>query len=234
VTVEGLWDLENLREAKGLGDWMFDHFRPFVHGRVAEIGAGIGMFTERILAAPAVTHVVAIEPEPTLADRLRAIEDPRMEVAAEELPDSPTLKAHGATFDYVLCQNVLEHIPDDIMATRAMAAAVKPGGAMTILVPAHPWLYGRLDAMYGHERRYTPERLRVALDQPGLEILRIYRFNALGILGWIVKNRQTDPTLDPRSLRAYEQLLKLYRPIEDRVRLPVGLSLIAHVRKAAD
>jgi SAM-dependent methyltransferase len=231
VSVDGLWDLENLREAEGLGNWMFDHFRPFVHGRVAEIGAGIGMFTERLLASPAVKHVTAIEPEPSLADRLRAIEDDRIVVAAEELPDSPTLQASAESFDYVLCQNVLEHIPDDIMATRAMAAAVKPGGAMTILVPAHPWLYGRLDAMYGHERRYTPERLRVALDRPNLEILRIYRFNALGILGWIVKNRQSEPSLDPRSLRAYELLLKGWRPIEDRVRLPVGLSLIAHVRK---
>lgn len=212
---------------------MFDHFRPFVHGRVAEIGAGIGMFTERILDTPAVEHVVAIEPEPTLADRLRAIEDPRVEVCAEMLPDAPTLQAQPESFDYVLCQNVLEHIEDDIMAVRAMAAAVKPGGAMTILVPAHPWLYGRLDALYGHHRRYTPARLRVALDRPDLQVQRIYRFNALGILGWVVKNRQADPTLDPRSLRVYEQLLKLYRPIEDRVRLPVGLSLIAHVRKAS-
>ena len=97
---------------------------------------------------------------------------------------------------------------------------------------AHPRLYGHLDALYGHHRRYTPARLRAALDRPDLHVERIYRFNALGIVGWVVKNRQAEPALDPRSLRVYERLLRLYRPIEDRVRLPVGLSLIAHVRKA--
>jgi SAM-dependent methyltransferase len=224
-----LWDLENLAAAEGLGDWMFDQFRPFVHGRVAEVGAGIGAFTRRLLDSPGVTHVTAIEPEEVVAARLRTIEDDRLRVVAETLPDAPSLEP--ASFDYVLCQNVLEHIADDRAAAGAMADALRPGGTLSILVPAHPRLYGKLDEQYGHERRYTRERLRGVLARDDLELLRLYRFNALGIAGWIVKNRQREPSLDPRSLRAYELLLKAWRPFEDRVRLPVGLSLIAHARK---
>ena len=65
-------------------------------------------------------------------------------------------------------------------------------------------------------------------------MLDLYRFNALGILGWVVKNRTGDPRLDPRSLAAYERILPAYRRlVEDRFRPPVGLSLIVHARRAA-
>jgi hypothetical protein len=38
-------------------------------------------------------------------------------------------------------------------------------------------------------------------------------------------------TLDPRSLAVYEQLVRVARPLEDRLRPPWGLSLVAIGRK---
>jgi hypothetical protein len=115
-----------------------------------------------------------------------------------------------------------------------MAAALRPQGVLTLLVPAHPRLYGPLDRQYGHARRYTKERLRSVVETAGLTVLDLYRFNALGILGWVVKNRTRDPELDPRSLRAYERMLPVYRKlVEDRFRPPAGLSLIVHARRGA-
>jgi hypothetical protein len=46
--------------------------------------------------------------------------------------------------------------------------------------------------------------------------------------GWWVKRRQPDATLDERSLRAYEALVRVWRPVESAVPVPWGLSLIAH------
>ncbi len=69
------------------------------------------------------------------------------------------------------------------------------------------------------------------MEGAGLEVLDLYSFNALGILGWMVKSRVGEATLDPRSLRAYERLLPLWRPVERRFSLPVGLSLVVHARK---
>lgn len=228
-----LWDLENLREARNLGDWMFAQVRPYVRGRVAEVGAGIGTHSERLLAA-GIIELLAIEPEAACLPRLRATvgADPRATVVAETLPDAPALRARAGTLDFVLCQNVLEHIADDRAAVRAMAEALRPGGHLTILVPAHPRLYGPLDDKYGHERRYTRERLRDVVDAAGLRVEDLYSFNALGVAGWLTKSRLSgDPRLDARSLRIYERLVPVWRAVEERVRLPFGLSLIAHAAR---
>lgn len=224
---EEIWDLENLKRARRLGDWIFEQFRPHVRGRVAEVGAGIGTYSERIRDA-GVDDLLLVEPDRACAARLR---EQFPHVAEETLPDAPSLHRHDR--DFVVALNVIEHIADDAGAVAAMADALRPGGVLTLLVPAHPRLYGALDRRYGHERRYTPERLREVVERAGLEVLDLYRFNALGILGWIVKNRTGDPSIDPRSLRAYERILPAYRRlVEDRRRPPVGLSLIVHARRA--
>ncbi len=223
-----IWDLENLKRARRLGDWVFEQFDEHVRGRVAEIGAGIGTYSERIAATGQVDDLLLVEPEPACAARLRSR---FAHVAEEELPHAPSLRP--ADRDFVVALNVVEHIGDDYGAVAAMAAALRPGGVLTLLVPAHPRLYGPLDRHYGHARRYTKERLRDVVERAGLTVLDLYRFNALGILGWAVKNRARDPSLDPRSLRAYELMLPAYRRlVEDRFRPPIGLSLIVHAQRA--
>jgi SAM-dependent methyltransferase len=223
-----IWDLENLKRARGLGDWVFEQFDEHVRGRVAEIGAGIGTYSERIAATGRVDDLLLVEPEPACAARLR---EQFPQVAEETLPDAPSLKAGDR--DLVVALNVVEHIEDDHGAVAAMARALRPQGVLTLLVPAHPRLYGPLDRQYGHARRYTKDRLRAVVEGAGLTVVDIYRFNALGIAGWVVKNRTKDPSLDPRSLRAYERMLPAYRRlVEDRFRPPAGLSLIVHARRA--
>jgi SAM-dependent methyltransferase len=202
--------------------------------RVLEVGAGIGTFSARLLDAGA-QRLLLIEPEPACVAALeqRFGSDARVEVRAELLPDAPSLRANSGAFDFALSQNVLEHIRDDAAALAAMAGALRPGGRLMALVPAHPRLYGSLDRAYGHERRYTRQRLRSIVTAAGLEIERLYSFNALGILGWWARSRSGARGIGASSLRAYESLLAVWRPIERRVELPVGLSLIVHARRPA-
>jgi SAM-dependent methyltransferase len=229
-----LWDLQQLAEARGLCDWMFDQFRDRVGPDVVEVGAGIGTFTDRLLAEGA-QHVLTIEPEAACADELerRYRDDPRVSMTRELLPDSPALAARAGEVDLVLCQNVLEHVEHDAAAVAAMARALRPGGTLALLVPAHQRLYGVLDRQYGHFRRYDRQRVRSVVEGAGLQIDDLYSFNLLGVPGWLVKNRLSEPSLDGGSLRAYEALLKLWRPVEDRFRFPWGLSLIAIARRPA-
>jgi SAM-dependent methyltransferase len=152
-------------------------------------------------------------------------------VSRDSVPGAGSLLGTGAVFDLVLCQNVLEHIEDDHAAAAAMARTLAPGGRLALLVPAHPRLYGSLDSTYGHYRRYTRERLREVVESSGLELLELYSFNLLGVAGWWAKRRSTSEQLGSRSLALYEQLLKAWRPIEDRVDFPWGLSLIAIARR---
>jgi len=230
------WDLENLRQASRLCSWMYEQFQPFVGGQVVEVGAGIGTFSERLLADPTVSQLMLIEPARACVEVLAETfeKDPRVTVVRETLPDSSALRERLGEVDFLLCQNVLEHIEQEGPAVRAMADALRPGGQLTLLVPAHPRLYGNLDRLYGHHRRYTRERLRRVVDDAGLVLTDLYSFNLLGVPGWWVNRLRSKPGISRSSLRAYEALLGLWQPIERRWRPPWGLSLVAHARKPGE
>jgi SAM-dependent methyltransferase len=228
---QDLWDLRNLAAARRLCDFQFEQVPRDFGNRVLEVGAGIGTFTERLLAAGA-QEVLCIEPEEACVAELEArfADDPRVTVRAELLPDAPSLAGREGIFDLALSQNVLEHIEDDRAAMAAMARAVRPGGQVMALVPAHPRLYGEIDRAFGHYRRYTRERLRWITESAGLRVERLYSFNALGLVGWWAKKRTKATDLGSSPLRAYEALLAAWAPIERRIELPVGLSLVVHAR----
>lgn len=232
-TEDVLWDLEHLKEARGVTDWMYEQFERDVQGRVLEVGAGIGTFSELLLEKP-IEHLLAMEPWEPCVDYLNREfgSNERVTVLDEALPGAPSLEGKDDTIDFILCQNVLEHIGDDQGALDAMWAALKPGGRLHLLVPANPCLYGPLDKSYAHFRRYTKGAVRERLMLAGFEIDDLYSFNALGIPGWWVQNRRgTDAEISSGSLKAYEALLKVWKPIEKRWRPPIGLSVIARARK---
>jgi SAM-dependent methyltransferase len=226
------WDLEHFGRAEKLADYVFAELAPYVRGDVIEVGAGIGTYSRRILAGN-VRSLLTVEPEPGCAAELerRLDGDPRAHNVRELLPEAPALRDASGSADLVICQNMLEHIDDDASSVRAMAAALRPGGHLSILVPAHPRLYGNLDRHYGHYRRYTHAGLARLLGDAGLTVERLYAFNALGVIGWVLQNRRAVPHISSTSLRAYEALLRVWGPLERRLRPPFGLSVVAHARR---
>ena len=205
-----------------------------MRGSVVEVGAGLGTFSARILAAGA-RELLLIEPSPGVLPALRErfATDARVTVVDEELPASPALAARADESDLAVCQNVLEHIEDDFGAVRALADALRPGGILFLLVPAHPRLFGSLDRAYDHHRRYTPERLRAIAADAGLEVLDLYHFNLLGVPGWWVSSRRRSAELSDRALAAYERLVLVWRQLERRRRPPAGLSLVLRAQRPA-
>ena len=225
-------DLRQLAGAERLAAWMFDQYAEALGPDVAEIGAGLGTFSGRLLDAGA-KRLLLIEPERSSADALdrRFAGDGRVTVARDELPGSAALAERAGELDLVVCQNVLEHISDDATALGEMASALRPGGRLALLVPAGPRLYGGLDLAYGHRRRYTRERLEWLLEQAGLAADRVRPFNALGIPGWWLSNRTGRTGIDPSALRIYEAVLPVARRVEERMKPQFGLSLIALARR---
>lgn len=227
-------DLRLLGGADRLCAWMYEQFARFVGGTVVEVGAGIGTFTGRLLDGGA-ERLLAIEPDPGCASVLEArfVSDPRVVCARDFLPEAPSLASQAGEVDLVVCQNVLEHIEDHVAAVVSMAGALRPGGRLVLLVPAHPRLYGSLDLAYGHWRRYTPAMVRELMDNAQLETEDVHHFNALGIPGWWAKGRGNSTQIGPAALRVYETLVAGWRHVEARARPPAGLTLVGIGRKSS-
>ncbi len=210
---------------------MFEQFADHVRGHVIEVGAGIGTYSERTLAH-GIDRLTLVEPDAPCSKALeeRLGGDGRVAVHRDAVPGSQALRDAAATADLVYSLNVLEHIADDAGAMLEMARALRSGGRLFVLVPAHPRLYTALDRAYGHHRRYTRSSLRALLEGAGLEVDDVASFNLLGIPGWWLQGRRGATGISSSSLAAYEALLRVWRPLERRVRAPRGLSVIAHAK----
>jgi 2-polyprenyl-3-methyl-5-hydroxy-6-metoxy-1,4-benzoquinol methylase len=229
-------ELEDLGKARRLCAWIFDAFAEHVDGsRVLEVGAGIGTFTERMLDAGA-RDIVAMEPEDVCADVLerKFSTERRVRITRDSLPHAPSLAEESGTFDLVVCLNVLEHIGDDQAAVSAMAGFLRPGGWLCLLVPNGPKLFGALDDAYGHWRRYTSNDLLALLTTTGLEVQSLRWQNALGMAGWWAKKSRPGARIGSTSLRMYELLVSAFRPLEQRLQAPIGLSLVCLARQRGE
>jgi SAM-dependent methyltransferase len=223
-------DLEHVSAARRLCDWTFEQFSDLVAGDVAEVGAGIGTFSTRILDRGPLS-LLLIEPEAGCADALedRVGSDPRVRIARESLPEAPSLEQ--ASFDLVVCQNVLEHVDRDVESLERMGAALRPGGHLFLIVPAHPRLFGALDRSYGHRRRYDRAGLSALVRDAGLDVAAIRHFNLLGVFGWWAMGRRPGARVSARSMACYDALLSGWRPIESVLRPPWGLSLVVRATR---
>jgi len=92
-------------------------------------------------------------------------------------------------FDTVVCLNVLEHVQDDLEGLRNIYSALQPGGRAIVLVPQDPSIYGTLDKVLGHHRRYTEEDLRKKMAAAGFQIETTTHFNRVTRPGWYVNGR---------------------------------------------
>ena len=104
----------------------------------------------------------------------------------EKMPGIPLVRFNLAdspvpsdTYDAMVLLNVLEHIENDIAATKHIARMLKPGGVAVIEVPAGPELFDDYDRQLQHFRRYTLPGLCKMIEGAGL---KVERRNYLGAL----------------------------------------------------
>lgn len=225
------FEFESLARAHHYRRAIARHFSAAMSGRVLEVGAGIGQMTEVLAALPAVSEIVALEPDANFLERLRA----RVPQARAICGTSHALPA-GEIFDSVVMVNVLEHIEDDVGELRALREHVRPeSGTMCILVPARPELYAPIDRIFGHHRRYTRTTLRTALVNAGYAVSAVSYFNLVGYFCWLLNFRLRGCTrFEPGLVDAFDRyVFRISDAVESRLgRPPIGQSVIAIARRA--
>jgi SAM-dependent methyltransferase len=219
-------DLEALSFAPKYHQWILESVAGYLGRDIAEIGAGTGNFT-RLLLHGGQRRVTAFEPSANMFPRLDALrgEFPDLTTHNSFLADrAPELRG---CFDNVLYINVLEHIEDDLGELRLACEALKPDGRLVIFVPALRWLYGRLDELVGHFRRYHRQPLREVAETAGFRVVRVHYFDIAGILPWLVVFRLLRAETIPTSVGLYDNLVvPVMRRVESVLRPPIGKNLL--------
>jgi SAM-dependent methyltransferase len=109
---------------------------------VLDVGAGIGQYRPLFAHCDYRAHDFGLEP--ATAGQYTPL-DYQSDITAIPVPD--------AAFDVVLCTEVLEHVPEPIVALHEMARIVKPGGRLLITAPLGSHLHQEPYHFYGG---YTP------------------------------------------------------------------------------
>jgi 2-polyprenyl-3-methyl-5-hydroxy-6-metoxy-1,4-benzoquinol methylase len=146
--------------------------RPWVKGRVLDLGCGIGNNINLLLDPQRVDHWLAADPDPKLiartqelyGDKWGARLESSVSTAADLVGTQP-----AESFDSLLYIDVLEHIEADVDELRTSTRLLRPGGALVILSPAMPFLYSPFDAAVGHYRRYTKASLQKVIPSGMIE-----------------------------------------------------------------
>jgi SAM-dependent methyltransferase len=174
-------ELDVFRHATRWKRYCAAELKPFIHGDVLEVGAGIGG-TAHFLCSTGTRTWTCLEPDERLCARLRE------RVRTNPLPAPVTVRqgtladlAVNATFDTLLYIDVLEHIENDAAELAMAAGRLKPGGSLIVLSPAHNWLFSEFDKAIGHFRRYNRRSL-LGIGPPDLRIVRAFYLDAAGVL----------------------------------------------------
>ncbi len=223
----GVETLRRMASVDKYNDWIFDRIEPHVGQRILEVGCGLGNMTPYFLGRE---QLVSIDVLPASTRQVQGRFGGQLNFRAfcADICAAETFEAlRPYRFDTAVCLNVLEHIKDDTLALRHMADLLEPGGKLILFVPAGQFLYGQLDAALLHHRRYDAEGLRRQVERAGLSVEMLQHMNPAGIPGWFLASRVLHRETPPRMLLGlFNVLTPAFRWLEDRVRMPVGLSLI--------
>jgi SAM-dependent methyltransferase len=155
------------------------------------------------------------------------------------------LPFRDATFDKVICSEVMEHVHDYTAVARELARVTKSGGMLAITIPTatSEHLYLRVGDDYfespgGHIRIFRPRQLAEGLAAAGLATVGVGFAHALHTPYWVLRSIARLPVADENALvRAYRLFLiratgsRLLSAVERALNYCFPKSLILYAEK---
>jgi SAM-dependent methyltransferase len=125
------------------------------------------------------------------------------------------LPFEAATFDRVICSEVMEHVHDYKAAASELARVVRPGGKVAVTIPTatSEHLYLRLGDDYfespgGHIRIFRPRELAEGLASAGLATRSVGFAHGFHTPYWVLRSVMHLPDADrSRMVQAYRRFL---------------------------
>lgn len=223
----GVQTLESMSQALWYNQWTLNKFKKYLLGEILEVGCGIGNFTKSLKEYG---NVYAIDIDENYINEVRKLVN-----GTAGSGDIETGKYFfgDKLFDTIVCINVLEHIKEDKQALRNLYKLLKDNGHLILLVPAHPFLFGKIDESVGHFRRYEKKDLTKNLKDIGFKILCCRKLNFLGAVGWFIAGKIFGENLvDEDKIKMFNLLARFILPLEDLIEPPFGTSILIIAQKA--
>ncbi len=222
--------LTTISSSDRYNEWIYHQFKDYLSGCVLDIGSGIGDIAKQYLEGN-VTKVILTDYSEDMVARLKEkfgssdrYNVLRMDITTD---DGLHLLPPGSV-DTITCSNVLEHIEDDYAALVRVKSLLKKNGKLLLLVPSLPCIYGTLDSLVGHYRRYTKKSLGAVLLKAGFSIEKQFYMNMFGIVTWFMAGRVLKhKRFDPGACKALDKAVPILRLMEHYGHPPFGQSLIA-------
>ena len=128
-------------------------------GKILEFGAGTGFLAE-IFRNRFHIDPDCVELDPILVALIKS----------KKFECFQFLNQTPRSYSAIYSSNVLEHIEDDEAVLEELFHSLVGGGVIGIYVPAHPFLYSKMDSEIGHVRRYKRAELRNKVQAAGFTI----------------------------------------------------------------
>jgi len=223
--------LDALSDTHRFNAWMADTVKPYVGAKVLEVGAGIGNMTRHLSHGRRRYTATDLDAEHLARLQVRFRGRPNLSTGHVDLAESKDFSELRGQFDTVICLNVLEHVGDAMAGLRNIYSALEPGGRAIILVPQGQEIYGTLDEVLGHFKRYSEEDLRARMEEAGFHMERVLHFNHVTRPGWYVNGRILKRTSFGRvQLRVFDTLVPFWRVIDKSLPWP-SVSIIGIGRR---
>ncbi len=149
-------------------------------GRILDIGSG--------------TAPVSPDLARTVVADLSAEAMKNVSAATKVVTSVTAMSFDAASFDCVICSEVLEHVPDDQKAVEELRRVLKPGGVLIVTVPYQQRFWAEDDEYVGHIRRYDSGELEQKLQSCGFQTIKTYKLSGM-IERWLTR----------KSLQAYQK-----------------------------
>jgi hypothetical protein len=165
-------ELDNFDKATVWRKYIYFEIKKFINGKVLEVGAGIGSFTNNYMSM--IEDITLSEVDKDNFEIIKnKFKNHKIDITRK------TTNEINTKFDTIMYLNVLEHIEKDKEEIKTAISRLNSKGHLIILVPAHNRLYSKFDEAVGHFKRYEINFFK-NLSLENCKIKKVIYLDAMG------------------------------------------------------
>ena len=210
-------ELELFANAVHWKDYYGSLLKPYLKGRVLEVGSGMGETTSVLCNGTQETWV-CLEPDARLAEKSDSkIKNKALPPCCQSIVGTIKDIPPKSTFDCIVYVDVIEHIENHAQELEMAVQHLSSNGFLIILAPAHDFLYSPFDKAIGHFRRYDKKKLSalIPLELSAKKLIYLDSCGFFASIGNKIFLKQSSPT--KKQIHVWDNYMVNISKITDRL-----------------